>query len=80
MTPPTNPDGGRLGLLEICEALHMDNTGSGDLEYGRYTREQLGSYLKWRLDNWKRSSECDYDRVVFSLCSTVLAERSWRNS
>lgn len=58
-------------ILELCEKLHMANTGAGDL-----TTDEFNLYiltLQDRLDKWIESSS-EYDEIIHSLIVKTLKE------
>ena len=62
-------------MLDLCEALHSSNIGTGDPlddETDRYFRRVLND----RLRNWT-PARSPYDAAVRTLIQTVLSEEDW---
>lgn len=71
----------RIGLVRICEALHMSRSGASD---PLREKEEIAmvDYLRKRLDNWKTnvdSSSFQYDEAVRNLVICTLKEKNHHN-
>ncbi len=64
----------QLGILAICQALHMEKAGSSD-PMADEERSAMVTWLQRRRDRWKWS-ECPYDAAVYSLMVIALWEQT----
>lgn|SRR5215470_5253296 len=67
----------KIGILRICEELHMNNTGSfPDLE--DETRKHYLNYLIFRLKKWTNNNQNiltnEYDKAVKNLMKQTITE------
>lgn len=66
----------RIGLIRICELLHMSATGSSD-PLGEMVRKSMIAYLEKRLSSWKTcitSRFFAYDESIRQLVITTIKE------
>lgn len=67
----------QIGILEICQRIHMNKTGAG-MEDPKDIKSYI-EYLNKKLDEWTTNIRTlEYDQRIKDLIKTVLNERNYR--